>query len=142
MAEGEQCVPSAIEGVLEVCLYAPDLRAARDFYLEVLRLPCFSECPGRFYFFDAGATRLLLFNPEASRQGGHDLPPHGAEGPSHVALRVPPSAIDGWRCRLESCGVAVELDYEWPGGYRSLYFRDPAGNSIELAPAAIWRGQG
>jgi hypothetical protein len=35
--------------------------------------------------------------------------------------------------------VAVESDYTWPGGGRSLYFRDPAGNSLELGTPAIWR---
>jgi hypothetical protein len=27
---------------------------------------------------------------------------------------------------------------EWPGGGRSIYFRDPAGNSVELGTPAIW----
>jgi hypothetical protein len=34
--------------------------------------------------------------------------------------------------------VAIESDFAWPGGGRSLYFRDPAGNSLEFAEPAIW----
>jgi hypothetical protein len=33
--------------------------------------------------------------------------------------------------------VAFEWEVAWPGGDRSLYVRDPAGNSVELATAQI-----
>ena len=33
---------------------------------------------------------------------------------------------------------AIEADFRWPNGARSIYVRDPAGNSIELADPAIW----
>ena len=35
-------------------------------------------------------------------------------------------------------GVAIEAEVEWPSGGRSLYFRDPAGNVVELAPPTLW----
>ena len=35
-------------------------------------------------------------------------------------------------------GIAIEADFEWPNGGRSIYVRDPAGNSVELADPAIW----
>ncbi|MDQ3546548.1 MAG: glyoxalase/bleomycin resistance/extradiol dioxygenase family protein, partial [Verrucomicrobiota bacterium] len=44
-----------------------------------------------------------------------------------------------WRERLQEAGVAIESEVEWPEGGRSLYFRDPAGNSVELAPPTLWR---
>jgi len=31
------------------------------------------------------------------------------------------------------------MDFEWPQGGRSIYFRDPAGNSLEFAEPRIWR---
>jgi hypothetical protein len=34
--------------------------------------------------------------------------------------------------------VAIEADFEWPKGGRSIYFRDPAGNSVEFAEPRIW----
>ena len=42
-----------------------------------------------------------------------------------------------WKAHLEALKIAVEADFEWPsfgkssGGGRSIYFRDPSGNSIE-----------
>ena len=29
---------------------------------------------------------------------------------------------------------------DWPNGARSLYFRDPAGNSVEIAEPRLWFG--
>ena len=34
---------------------------------------------------------------------------------------------------------AIEADFEWPGGGRSIYFRDPAGNCLEFAEPRIWK---
>jgi hypothetical protein len=34
--------------------------------------------------------------------------------------------------------VAIEADFEWPKGGRSIYFRDPAGNCLEFAEPKIW----
>jgi hypothetical protein len=37
-----------------------------------------------------------------------------------------------------AAGVAIEADYLWPSGGRSLYFRDSAGNCLEFAEPKIW----
>jgi catechol-2,3-dioxygenase len=37
--------------------------------------------------------------------------------------------------------VPIEIEITWPGGGHSIYFRDPAGNSIELATAKTWNLQ-
>jgi catechol 2,3-dioxygenase-like lactoylglutathione lyase family enzyme len=42
--------------------------------------------------------------------------------------------------RLEQAGVVIEQVVEWDQGSRSIYFRDPAGNSVELAPPTLWGG--
>jgi hypothetical protein len=35
-------------------------------------------------------------------------------------------------------GVAIEQEVDWPRGGKSLYFRDPAGNSVELLTPGVW----
>jgi hypothetical protein len=40
--------------------------------------------------------------------------------------------------RLESEGVAVESLVTWPGGAKSLYFRDPDSNLAELITRGFW----
>jgi catechol 2,3-dioxygenase-like lactoylglutathione lyase family enzyme len=46
--------------------------------------------------------------------------------------------LDDWRRRLERHGIVAEQEVEWPRGGRSLYFRDPAGNSVELVTPGLW----
>lgn len=126
-----------IHGVLETCLYVDDLRAAEQFYQDVLGLTLFSRKEGRHAFFRCGRGMLLLFLPHASRAAA-ETPPHGAEGPGHVAFAVRSPELDAWKARLAAGGVSIECSHQWPHGGISHYFRDPAGNSLELASPAIW----
>lgn len=128
--------------ILETVLYASDLAAAEDFYSNVLGLVLYDSAPPRQLFYRCGNSMLLIFNPEMTRVVGTGgklpIPPHGATGPGHVCFRATAAEIDTWRQQLEAKGVAIEADFEWPGGGRSLYFRDPAANSLEFAEPRIW----
>lgn len=130
-------------GILETVLYAKDLAATETFYRDVLGLDPFVSVAGRHLFYRCGDQMLLIFNPEATSippaPDALPVPPHGAEGPGHVCFRASAAEIDTWVSRLHSKGVAVEADFEWPGGGRSIYFRDPAGNCLEFAEPRIWK---
>ncbi len=126
-----------IARVLETVLYVDDLDAAERFYGGVLGLELDSRKHGLFVFFRCGEGMLLLFEPEAARTG-RNVPAHGARGPGHVCFAVPESALVSWRAHLEAHGVVIEQEVSWPRGGRSFYFRDPAGNSLELATPRIW----
>jgi catechol 2,3-dioxygenase-like lactoylglutathione lyase family enzyme len=127
-----------IKAVIETALYVDDLAAAEDFYREVLGRRVLGREPGRHVFFQVGeASVLLAFRAETTLTGDR-LPSHGASGPGHFALGIEAAAFDGWRDRLRRHGVAVEQEVEWPRGGRSLYFRDPAGNSVELVTPGVW----
>lgn len=124
--------------ILETCLYVDDVEAASRFYQDVLGLEPISSVPGRHVFFRCGSGVFLLFDPRRTAGGDGDVPAHGATGAGHVAFAVAEEDLPLWRERLRACGVAIEREVEWPRGGRSLYFRDPAGNSLELAPPRIW----
>ena len=129
--------------VLESCLYATDLNAAERFYREVLGLELHAREAGRHVFFRCSDCMLLVFNPEhtsavTTTVNGAQLPLHGTRGAGHLAFAVAAGELANWRLRLERAGVAIESEIDWPQGGRSLYFRDPAGNSIELASPRIW----
>lgn len=135
------------EAVLESVLYAVDLDAAREFYADVLGLELYSEVKGRHVFFRLGRQMLLIFDPDATevppRPGALPVPPHGARGPGHICFAATADEIDAWRAHLEAQRVAIESDFTWPHRDaakqgRSIYFRDPAGNSVEIAEARIW----
>jgi catechol 2,3-dioxygenase-like lactoylglutathione lyase family enzyme len=129
--------------ILETALYAENLAETADFYSQVLGLERFTEVPGRHVFFRAQGQVLLLFKPSATRappppDARLAVPPHGAEGPGHVCFAATAAEIDGWVEHLAAHRVEIESTVEWPGGGRSIYFRDPAGNSLEFAEARIW----
>ena len=131
-----------IEGILETALYAADLHAAADFYGRVLGLAEITHVEGRHIFFRCGQGVLLIFNPDATELPPHNpdmpVPPHGARGAGHACFRIAGEEMDAMRARLEAEGVTIEADFRWPNGARSLYFRDPAGNSLECAEAKLW----
>ena len=121
---------------LETCLYAPDLDAAEAFYREVLGLPLHSKVAGQHLFFRLEGSMLLIFNPEASALPG-DVPGHAGIPGGHACLAIGREETDAWEQRLRSHGLPVTR-YRWGERGESLYFNDPAGNVLELAPASIW----
>lgn len=129
--------------ILESALYAENLDETAAFYETVIGLERITAAPGRHVFFRTGASVLLLFRPSATcRPPAPDarvpVPPHGAEGEGHLCFAGSAAEIERWRGRLAAAGVEIEADFEWPQGGRSIYFRDPAGNSIEIAEPRIW----
>lgn len=126
-------------GVLEASLYVDDLVAAEAFYCEVLGLELHSRQEGRHVFFRCGSTMVLLFHPASTNDEDEEVPRHGCTGPGHLCFAVEPSTLAAWRDRLESNGVAIEQEIDWPHGGHSIYFRDPAGNSLELATPSLWQ---
>ena len=126
-----------LDGLDHVALYVADPARSERWYREVLGLESFSSVEGRHTFFRCGGRVLLIFHPQRTLEST-EVPPHGCTGPGHVAFRVPEEELPAWRDHLARHGVAIEQEVEWPRGGRSLYLRDPAGNSVELAPARIW----
>jgi catechol 2,3-dioxygenase-like lactoylglutathione lyase family enzyme len=124
--------------ILETCLYVDDLVAAENFYRDVLGLKMIRRKSGRHVFFQCGQSMLLIFDPRATDRSGSRAPPHGAIGDGHIAFAVPDDDLPQWRKRLTAHEVAIERHVDWPQGGHSLYFRDPAGNSLELASPRIW----
>jgi catechol 2,3-dioxygenase-like lactoylglutathione lyase family enzyme len=129
--------------ILESALYAENLEETAAFYTDVLGLEKIVEVAGRHVFFRAGDGVLLLFRPSVTVEPpGPDarlpVPPHGTRGEGHLCFAATADEIADWAGRLSSHEVAIEADFEWPQGGRSIYFRDPAGNSIEFAEPRIW----
>lgn len=130
------------QAILESALYAADLDAAQTFYETVLGLRVISRVANRHVFFRMQGAVLLIFNPDetevASINTTMPVPHHGARGPGHLCFAASRDQIAAWRDRLQSHGVEIEAEFDWPNGARSLYFRDPAGNSLEFAEPQLW----
>ena len=132
----------ALSGILEAAVYVDDLDVAAVFYGGILGLEMVGQQDGRHIFFRCGETIVLVFRAEETRMaapsGGLPIPSHGATGAGHLCFAVDGASLDGWRQRLEAAEVKIEADFCWDNGARSIYFRDPGGNSIELAEPRLW----
>jgi catechol 2,3-dioxygenase-like lactoylglutathione lyase family enzyme len=131
----------AASAILETAIYVDDLEVAERFYCEIFGLEVIARAPGRHVFLKCGRQVLLIFNPDASNADnpGITVPRHGTKGPGHICFRAEDSAeFDAWRAHFTAAGLAIEHDHEWSNGARSVYVRDPAGNSVEVAEVKLW----
>jgi catechol-2,3-dioxygenase len=123
---------TTIQGVAEAVLYVDDLPMATVFYRDVLGLPVTLSFPDASFLQAGPHSTVILFDRALLKVRESPIPHHGAEGPGHVALSMEHDCVEEWRQRLNRHGVAIEHEQRWPQGTYSLYFRDPAGNSVEL----------
>lgn len=130
-----------LRSVHETVLYATDVAATARFFRDVLGLRAIGTSDGSSAVFriPEGDAVLLVFHPDHAAAPNRGVPTHGTRGVGgHVAFRVDAGSLDDWRTRFASAGVAIEMDRMWDRGGRSVYVRDPAGNSIELVDGEIW----
>jgi len=125
--------------IFETVLYAEDLAAAERFYHEALGLEVI-ERNNLTVVFRCGGGVLLIFDLRKSAAPDRDVPSHGTTGVGHIAFAAKPEDLDAWREQLRQAGVPIEREVDWDEGGHSIYFRDPAGNVVELAPPTIWGG--
>lgn len=132
-----------ITGIIETCLYATDLKQVKLFYMKLPGIRLLSEEEGRHLFFKAGGQMLLIFNPghtsaEQTEVNGSIIPLHGCNGEGHVAFAINQQDVDLWKAFLADEQIPIESEVRWPTGTVSLYFRDPAGNSLEVVSPELW----
>ena len=129
-----------IDRVLETVLYCNggEREATERFYEEALGLRRVASWDTGCAF-RVGAGVLLLFERERLAASDSPVSAHGTRGTGHVCFTTT-GGYEAARESLAGAGVEIEHDHEWPGGKRSFYFRDPAGNLLELAEGDIWPG--
>jgi catechol 2,3-dioxygenase-like lactoylglutathione lyase family enzyme len=126
-----------VHGVHETVLYADDVPSLVAFYGDVVGLTAIDppdQHSAAFRLEDGNV--LLVFEPKRTSQPGRFVPEHGASGHGHVAFKV--GELDACADDLRGHGVEIEREITWPLGGRSVYFRDPAGNSVEFVEGEIW----
>jgi catechol 2,3-dioxygenase-like lactoylglutathione lyase family enzyme len=118
-----------VSSVLETSLYVADLERACAFYQRMA-----SSVPG--------AQVLLLFHQGSTNEPapvpGGIIPPHHGSGELHLCFAIPLGEPAAWEEHLRREGIAVESRIHWARGGTSLYFRDPEGNSLEVATPSLW----
>lgn len=135
-------MPVNAPAILETALYARDLDAAEAFYGGVMGLERIARVGDRHVFYRLNGSILLIFNPDETVKPPSNpalpVPPHGAPGPGHACFAATADELHRWADRFRAAGVVIEADFRWPNGARSIYLRDPAGNSLEFAEPRLW----
>jgi catechol 2,3-dioxygenase len=133
-------MPIRVQGVGHVVLKVRDAGASRRFYGDALGLREVGRWD-RMTFFSAGVNHHDLAVLELGADA--PLPPPGAVGLYHVALKIGDSldVLREAKRHLEAQGVRI-LGVSDHRVSQSIYLRDPDGNGVELfvdADPAIWR---
>ncbi|MGH7170074.1 MAG: VOC family protein [Gemmataceae bacterium] len=108
-----------IQAIIETGIYVDDLDATERFYRDLLGLSVIAKEAGRHVFFRVGSSNVLLAFVADATLKGDQLPAHGAKGPSHFALGIDAATLDAWREHLQSNGIAIEKEMQWPFGSKS-----------------------
>ena len=125
--------------ILETALYVDNIDKATEFYTSILDFRLYSRESNRHAFLAGSNAMLLLFNPNVTaHESGEMVPSHGAFGPGHVCFEIEPEEGEKYEHLLIKHGVEIEKKVYF-GSDLSIYFRDPDGNSIELASRRIWK---
>lgn len=124
--------------MLETVLYhdTAERGAVERFYGEMLGLPAVAAWADGVAYRIGGGVLLLFDRGHLARRAG-PIADHGTSGPGHACLQVRADDYRQWRERLQAAGVQVVHDHAWDGG-RSFYFKDPAGNLLEIADGDLW----
>jgi catechol-2,3-dioxygenase len=112
----------------------------KKFYVDILGLPLIEEETGKLLFLKAGKSMLLVFNPDRTIINNDGLPTHGAVTPPscvHFAIEIEGQEYESWKRLLAKNNISIEKVMDWKGA-KSLYFRDPAGNLVELITPGEW----
>ena len=129
-AGGASRALSAIRNMDYVAIFARDLPAMRRFYETVMRFPLQRELFPQWIEYRVGAT-LLALTQKGVLFDDPDLPQGAAA--VQLAFRVTPAEVQACADELAAAGVPLLRGVEdQPWGHRTLFFRDPDGNIIEI----------
>jgi catechol 2,3-dioxygenase-like lactoylglutathione lyase family enzyme len=131
-----------VGGILETALYVADVKRAAEFYRRLFEFGTLLESDRLIALDVAGRHVLLLFPRGATAEPfavpGGVIPPHGSSGQAHFAFSIACEDVEPWQRHLEAEGVPVQSVVSWPGGAKSIYFREPDGNLAELISPGFW----
>lgn len=120
---------SQISQIDYTVIFARDLPAMRQFYEQIMEFPVLRVLSERWIEYRVGTTTLALTVPG---RFGDPAPIQGAAS-LQLAFRVPPPAMAECAAALEAKGVELLsplTDHAF--GHRTIFFRDPDGNVIEI----------
>lgn len=120
----------AIRAVDYTVIFVRDMAAMRRFYEDVLAFPPVRKLSPGWIEYRIGANTLALAKP--SRTAADAPIPQGSAA-LQLAFKVSPPEVDQCADELVQKGVALlSPPTDQPFGHRTLFFRDPDGNLLEV----------
>lgn len=120
----------AIKAVDYTVIIVRDMTAMRGFYESVLQFSVARVLSENWVEYQIGSTILALSNPGLTAD---DVPIPDGSAALQLAFKVPVRAVDDCAAELSDQGIAIlcaPTDRDF--GHRTLFFRDPDGNLIEI----------
>lgn len=121
---------SAIKAVNYTVILTRDMTAMRTFYEEILGFELSRSLSENWHEYRIGSTILTLSNPGLT--AGEPQLPKGAAS-LQLAFEVPHAVVDLCHQALVAADteiVSPPTDRDF--GHRTLFFRDPDGNLLEI----------
>ena len=120
----------AIRAIDYTVIFVRDMAAMRRFYEDILGLPVLRELSPGWIEYRLGGNTLALARPSLTAA---DAPTPNGSASLQLAFKVSVAEVD--RCADELVRKGVNLvspPKDQVFGHRTLFFRDPDGNLLEV----------
>ncbi|MGE0152714.1 MAG: VOC family protein [Reyranellaceae bacterium] len=120
----------SIRAIDYTVIFVRDMAAMRQFYQDVLGFESSRQLSPNWIEYRIGDNTLALARPLLTPD---DAPTPAGSAALQLAFKVAPAEVDQCAEELRRQGVAiVSPPTDRPFGHRTLFFRDPDGNLLEV----------
>jgi catechol 2,3-dioxygenase-like lactoylglutathione lyase family enzyme len=120
----------SIRAIDYTVVFVRDMEAMRRFYEEVLGFTLSRELSAGWLEYQVGGNTLALAKPSLTAK---DPPTPTGSAALQLAFKVSPAEVDQCAAELVRQGVEiVSPPTDRAFGHRTLFFRDPDGNLLEV----------
>src|SRR5262249_46214944 len=120
----------AIRAIDYTVIFARDMAAMRRFYEDVLGFSLLRELSAGWIEYRVGDNTLALARPSRTAA---DAPTPNGSAALQLAFKGPPPEV--WRCAADLVRPGIPLvspPTNQVFGHRTVFFRDPDGNLLEV----------